>query len=270
MARHLARAVPVVVISLGLSACAPRLTADEAQADLALQLQLDGSRLTVRSVGDGPQPVVTIAYKDVPAAIRFHRESGLWAVDAFQEGTQWVPVRGRVAEFKRQLEARAQAKWTEQVMPRYAATLHLLVGWTQLLVQQCGEGYPASPRELLAVHSAWHRALFANRGGEFHNPDLFQRDAWWKMFRVSLKRDRVTVQSGGADGRLDTADDMELVAERGRLAGTASACWTHYRLPAFVIEALSTADAPAAWNQSKLIASLKAGEQLGVWGERGR
>ena len=261
------RVLLVLAVLASLSACGPRLTVEEARAVLAAQLGLDADRLRVGSVSDEALPVASIDYAGVAAAVRFRHEKGAWAVDALRDGTRWTPAAGGVAALAAQLKAQVQAKWTDQAMPRYAGTLKLLVGWTSLLMQQCDDGFPTSPASLLTLHAMWRRALFANRGGEFHNPDLFQRDGWWKLFRVTLTADRVEVQSSGADGRMDTDDDMGAVYVRKRLAGKAAACWARYRMPAFAIDALGRADAPAAWNCATLVATLMQAEKLAAWGK---
>jgi hypothetical protein len=118
------------------------------------------------------------------------------------------------------------------------------------------------------LHATWHRTLFPNRGGEFHNFDLFIRDAWWKPFRLGLTADRIEVQSGGADGRLGTADDLQLVVSRKSARGSVEYCVPHYTIPAFVADTLGNADAPKEWNCSQLLASLKTADMLELVADR--
>lgn len=267
----LGRAVVPFIVLLGFiavafqSACAPRLDEQQIRARLVEQLQLQNDQLRVLAIGREEWPVVAIDYAGARAAIRFRRQDSVWVIEAVGQDGRWESADRAVPVLARQLTAKARAKWIESAMPRYARTLKLLIGWTDLLSTDCS-ALPTSQKALVTLHAVWHRALFPNRGGEFHNFDLFIRDAWWKPFRLTLTADRVAVESGGADNRLDTPDDVDLVFTRKPIR--ADACGPRYTLPAFVAGTLSRADAPNEWNCAELLSTLKKAEMLELVADR--
>ncbi len=255
------RLIPVLAIIFSF-ACSPRLDEQQVRARLVDQLHLQGDQLRVVSITADAQPVVAIDYGGVAARIRFHRQDGVWVIDAVEQNASWQPADRAVPVLAKQLSERAHAHWLEEAMPRYARTLKLLIGWTDLIsTGQSGFGFPTSQASLATLHAAYHRALFPNRGAEFHNLDLFIRDAWWRPFRTKLSVKLVEVVSSGADLRMDTADDMRLVISYEQ-RGPVAYIMPHYTLPDLVAEALGRADAPPSWNCSDLLSALKKGEQL--------
>jgi hypothetical protein len=212
------RLIPVIAIIVGAAqlACAPRLEEAQVRARLVDQLRLSKDELRVVSIDSAAQPVATIEYAGIRAGVRFRRQDGVWVIDAVEQEGRFEPADRAVPVLARRLSEKAHARWIESVMPRYARTLKLLIGWTDLLATDCSSGLPTSQTALVNLHAVWHRVLFPNRGGEFHNMDLFLRDAWWKPFRVTLTARRVEVQSSGADGQMDTPDDAHPVG-RDRL-----------------------------------------------------
>jgi hypothetical protein len=253
------------MLALGISfawACAPRLDEQQVRARLVEQLQLQNDQLRIVSITSDTLPVATVEYGGVGARVRFRHQNRVWVIDAVGQDGGWQPADRALPVFARQLTEKAHAKWIGDVMPRYARTLKLLVGWTELLSSNCWLGLPTSQTSLLNLHANWHRTLFPNRGGEFHNADLFLRDAWWKPFRLTLTVARVEVQSSGADGRMDTPDDVRLVYTRAHVRRDVEVCLPHYTMPTFVVDALGRADAPAQWNCADLLSALKKGELL--------
>ena len=261
MVRHIAGPL-VLALAFILTACAPSLDERQVRARLVDQLQLQPNQLRIVSIVGDAQPVATVEYGGVRSGIRFRRQDGVWVIDAVEQDGRWEPAERAVPVLTRRLNEQARARWIEDVMPRYARTLKLLVGWTQMLSEGCSDGLPTSQNALLTLHATWHRALFPGRGGEFHNADLFVRDAWWKPLRLTLTAPRVEVQSGGADNRMDTPDDLRLVYLRTPVRPGVTACLPHYTVPASVAEALSRADAPARWNCADLLSSMKKAEMI--------
>jgi hypothetical protein len=257
----------MTILALLQPACAPRLEEPQVRARLVEQLQLQSDQLRVVSITKEQMPVATVEYAGARADIRFRRQDDVWVIDAVGQDGRWESADRAVPALARQLTARARAKWMETAMPRYARTLKLLVGWVELLSTDCGT-LPLSQNALLTMHSAWHRMLFPNRGGEFHNFDLFIRDAWWKPFRLTLTADLVEVVSGGADGRVATSDDVALAFARKRLAANITTCGPRYTIPQFVADALGSTDAPTAWNCAELISSLRRAEMLDLVADR--
>lgn len=253
-----------LVLALGfiLAACAPSLDEPQVRARLVEQLQIQPDQLRIVSITSDAQPVATVEYGGIRSGIRFRRQEGVWVIDAVEQDGRWEPAERAVPVLTRRLNEQARARWIEDVVPRYARTLKLLIGWTQLLSEGCSAGLPTSQTALLNLHASWHRALFPGRGGEFHNADLFIRDAWWKPFRLALTVTRVEVQSGGADSRMDTPDDVRLVYAQTPVRPGVNACLPHYAVPAPVAEALGRADAPAQWNCADLLSSLKKAEMI--------
>jgi hypothetical protein len=260
------RLIPVIAIIVGAAqlACAPRLEEAQVRARLVDQLRLSKDELRVVSIDSAAQPVATIEYAGIRAGVRFRRQDGVWVIDAVEQEGRFEPADRAVPVLARRLSEKAHARWIESVMPRYARTLKLLIGWTDLLATDCSSGLPTSQTALVNLHAVWHRVLFPNRGGEFHNMDLFLRDAWWKPFRVTLTARRVEVQSSGADGQMDTPDDLRMTYARTPIRSGVTACLPHYTLPAAVVEALSRPDAPTAWNCAELLSSLRRNEMLDV------
>ena len=261
MVRQLAGPL-VLAILVVLTACAPSLDAPQVRARLVEQLQLQPERLHIVSISNDTQPVAVVEYGGVRSGIKFRRQEGVWVIDAVEQDGRWESAERAVPVLTRRLNEQARVRWMEDVMPRYARTLKLLVGWTQMLSEGCAAGLPTSQTALLTLHATWHRTLFPGRGGEFHNADLFIRDGWWKPFRLVFTPARLEVQSGGADGHLDTTDDVRLVFTRTPLRPGITSCLPHYTAPAPVAEALGRADAPAQWNCADLLSSLKKGELI--------
>ncbi len=259
--------VVVLITAIFQPACAPRLEEPQVRARLVGQLQLQSDQLRVVSITNERMPVATVQYAGARAEIRFRRQDGVWVIDAVAQDGRWESADRAVPRLAQQLTARARTKYDEAVMPRYARTLKLMVGWVELLGMDCS-ALPTSQNALVNLHAAWHRTLFPNRGGEFHNFDLFIRDAWWKPFRLTLTSDRTEVQSGGADGRLGTRDDVLLVVARKPAGGSADYCLPHYTIPAIVADALGNVDAPEEWNCSRLLASLKTADMLELVADR--
>ncbi len=258
--------VTMTILALCQPACTPRLDEQQVRARLVEQLQLQADQLRVVTISSEELPIATIDYGGARAGIRFRRQDGVWVIDAVAQEGRWESADRALPVLASQLTARARAKRIESVMPRYARTLKLLVGWTELLSTDCGN-LPTSQNALINLHAAWHRTLFPNRGGEFHNFDLFIRDAWWKPFRLTMTSTRVQVESGGADARLGTADDVQLVFTR-KPVGSVEYCAPRYTMPASVADALGSPDAPKEWNCSDLLTSLKTAEMLELVAER--
>jgi hypothetical protein len=244
-------------------ACAPRLDEQQVRTRLVDQLQLQNDRLHIQSITREPQPVASIDYGGAPAKLRFHFQDGVWVIDAVDRDGRWELADRALRELARELPARARALQMADVMPRYARTLKLLIGWSSLLSADCGPGLPSSQRALLDLHAIYHRTLFANKGGaDLHNPDMFVRDAWWKMLHVTFSPTRVDVQSSGADGRVDTPDDMRLTYTRQHVREGINVCMPHFTLPAAAADELGRKDAPEPWNCEVLMAALKRSGQL--------
>jgi hypothetical protein len=248
--------------------CAPRLDEQQVRTRLVEQLQLRNDQLRIRSITRDARPVASVDYGGAVANLRFRYQDGVWVIDAVERQGRWESPDQGLRGLARELTAKARALQVAEVMPRYARTLKLLTGWATLLTADCGAGLPLSQAALLNLHGTWHRTLFANRGGEFHNADLFLRDAWWKMLHVTFSVTRVDVQSSGYDARMDTPDDLRLTYTRSHLRPGVDVCMPHYTLPEFVAEALGRNDAPAAWNCEDLIAALKRSGQLELVADR--
>ncbi len=263
--------VPVrFILAFGLlvlvfSGCARRLDEQQVRARLTGQVKLQNDRLRVVSLSAAPLPVARLEYGGVPFEVRFRRQEGVWVIEAVRQDDRWEAAEHAVPVLAHQLEEKSQARWVADAMPRYARTLKLLTGWADLLSNACGSaGLPTSRKALLDLHGQWHRVLFPNRGTEFHNADLFVRDAWLRPLRTSLATLRADVQSSGADARMDTADDVRMVFEQRPIRAGINACMPHYTLPAFVADALGRPDAPQQWNCSDLVSALKRGQALDV------
>jgi hypothetical protein len=256
----------VIILAAAEWACAPRLDEQQVRTRLVDQLQLKDAQLGVRSISRDALPVASIDYGGAAANIRFRYQDGVWVIEAVERDGRWEPADRAVPVLARELTAKAHARQIAEVMPRYARTLKLLVGWSTLLTADCGSGLPTSRAALLTLHATWHRTLFVSRGGEFtgefHDADLFLRDAWWKPLRVTFSAARVDVQSSGADGRMDTPDDVRLAYTRLHIRAGINACTAHYTMPATAAEALGRSDAPPAWNCADLLVALKRSEQL--------
>ncbi len=262
------------VLALGLIfcvfvhwACAPRLDEPQVRTRLVEQLQLRNDQLRIRSITRDARPVASVDYGGALANLRFRYQDGVWVIDAVERRGRWDSA-DQAPVLARELTEKARALQIAEVMPRYARTLKLLTGWSTLLTADCGSGLPLSQAALLNLHATWHRALFVNRSGEFHNADLFLRDAWWKMLRLSFSATRADVQSSGYDARMDTADDLRLTYTRAHLRPGVDVCMPHYTLPAFAADALGRQDAPSGWNCVDLIEALKRSGQLELITER--
>lgn len=258
----------LLVVILGLSlfvlvtACTPRLEEHQVRARLVEQLRVENNQLRIVAITRERTPVASIDYAGARADFRFRRQDGVWVIDAVGQGGRWEPAESAVPNVARELSEKARAKWVRSEMARYARTLRLLVGWTELLSTNCAT-LPTSQKALVDLHAAWHRALFRNRGGEFHSFDLFVRDAWWKPMRLSLKSERADVQSSGADGRMDTPDDVRLVFEP-RARANVTYCVPRYSMPELVADSLGDPSAPKEWNCAEIVKSLRTGEMLDV------
>jgi hypothetical protein len=261
----------VVILGLTLfvlaTACTPRLDDRQVRARLVEQMHLENDQLHIVAITRERTPVASVDYAGTRADIRFRRQDGVWVIDAVGQGGRWEPADQAVPNLARELSARARAKWVQSEMARYARTFRLLVGWTELLSNSCPE-LPASQRALVDLHAARHRALFRNRGGEFHSFDLFVRDAWWKPMRLSLTSQRVDVQSSGADGRMDTPDDVHLTYEAKAVRPDVTYCVPHYSMPELVADSLGNPDSPKEWNCSEIVKSLKTAEMLELVSDR--
>ena len=243
-------------------ACAPRLDEQQVRTRLVEQIQLRSDQLRIRSITRDAQPVASVDYGGAVAKLRFRYQNGVWVIDAVEREGRWESADSALGAFARELMEKARALQVAEAMPRYARTLKLLTGWATLLTADCVSGLPASQSALLNLHAAGHRTLFENRGGEYHNADLFLRDAWWKMLHVSYSPTRVDVQSSGADGRMDTPDDLKMTYTVSHVRAGIELCMPHYTMPASAAEALGRKDAPAAWNCADLMFALKRSEQL--------
>ncbi len=262
VARYLMLALaPVFVLVL---ACAPRLGDQQVRARLVEQLNLRADLLTIRSIAEGDLPVAAIDYGGVAAEVRFRRQDGVWVIDAVGQGGRWEPADRAVQVLGQRLAEQARARWLNDAMPRYARTLRLFVGWSELLDRACGSGLPVSETALYDLHATWHRILFPNRGTEFHNTDLFERDAWRRPVRTSLSRTRTEVTSAGVDGKMDTPDDLRIVYSQASRGGGVTACGARYAIPDFVVEAVGRADAPADWNCADMLRAFRQGQMLDV------
>jgi len=257
-----------IVLALGIIfaavhwACAPRLDEPQVRTRLVGQLQLSNDQLHVRSITRDPHPVATVDYGGAVAKLRFRYQDGVWVIDAVEREGRWDSADSALHVLAHELTVKARALQVAEIMPRYARTLRLLTGWATLLTANCETGLPVSQAALLDLHSAGHRKLFENRGGEYHNADLFLRDAWWKMLHVSYSPRRVDVQSSGADGRMDTPDDLKMTYTVSHVRAGVELCLPHYTVPVFAAEALGRQDAPNAWNCADLMFALKRSEQL--------
>jgi hypothetical protein len=245
------------------SACAPRLDEQQVRVRLLDQLHIRSDLLTIRSISAGDLPVAAIDYGGVEAQVRFRRQDGVWVVDAVGEGGRWDPADRAARAFGERLTEQARVRWLHEVMPRYARTLRLFVGWSELLDRACGPGLPASQGALLDLHAAWHRTLFPHRGTEFHNTDLFERDGWRRSLRASLSSTQVEVVSAGPDGKMDTSDDVRMTYARTPRGATV-VCGARYAIPDFAADALGRADAPTAWNCADMLEAFRQGEMLDV------
>jgi hypothetical protein len=263
-------AVLSALAALGATACASRLSEQDVTARLSTGLNLPAADIHVRSISEDTMPVARIDYRGAVADVRFRRQDRTWVVDAVASGSGWQPAEKALPVLARDLVQTARARWTGEVMPRYAATVKLLVGWSELLTESCGRGFPASEAALLDLHAEWHRTLFPNRGVAFHNSDLFHRDAWQRLMRTEFAPSRVVVVSAGADGKFDTADDVRLSYARTTRAGGATDCEPHYTIPGFVADALGRPDAPSQWNCSDMLAAFKQARMLDIVGEPAR
>ncbi len=254
-----------IILVAGLilsSACAPRLDEEQARARIVQGLHLQNDQLRVRSITRDSQPIVSIDYGGAAAKLRFRYQDGVWVVDAVERDGRWEPADQGLRTLERELPEKARALQMAELMPRYARTLRLLTGWSTLLSAACDEALPSSQGVLMDLHAATHRSLFKNRGGEFHDADLFVRDAWWKALHVSFATERVDVQSSGADGRMDTADDLKLTYTRTLVRQGIHLCLPHFTMPAWVADALGRPDAPKEWNCEDLMNALKKSGQL--------
>ncbi len=264
-------AVPVIsvlgmiIAALSLPGCARHLEERQVRARLVDQLHLQNDQLRIRAVSGGDPAVAALEYGGVVASVRFRYRDGVWVIEAVNLDGRWEPGDREIARFAQDLGARARARETADVMPRYARTLKLLVAWSTLLSTDCGS-LPASRTALLNLHAMWHRTLFVTKGGEFagelHNGDLFFRDAWLRPMRVTYSYARLEVQSGGADGRFDTSDDVQMVYSRVPVKPGIELCGAHYTLPSGPAAAMTRPDAPATWNCASLIDGLKKANQL--------
>lgn len=262
-------AVGFILLACAHWACAPRLDEPQVRTRLVERLQLHNDQLHVRSITREAQPVASIDYGGAPAKLRFRYQDGAWVIDAVEREGRWESADEALRDLSRDLPEQARALQMAEVMPRYARTLKVLAGWSSLLSAECGSGLPSSERALLDLHAVYHRSLFANRGGaDLHNPEMFLRDAWWKLFHVGFSATRVDVQSSGGDGRMDTPDDLRLTYARTKVRGDVTVCMPRFTIPAAVADALGRDDAPAAWNCADLIRALKRSEQLALVGDR--
>lgn len=265
MARHARRFLVLCsACVLVLLACSPRLDEGQVRTRLVEQMQLRGDDLRVRTIGRESLPVATIDYGGIEAQVRFRRQDGVWVIDAVGGSGRWEPADRNLSVLGQRLTEQAKVHWAQDVMPRYAKTMRLFVGWTELLGRVCDTGLPVGENVLMDLHAVWHRTLFPGRGTEFHNSDLFQRDGWRRPLRESFSASRVDVQSGGADGRMDTADDLRVSYERIERRPGIVACSPHYTVPAYVEAALGNADAPTEWNCSDMLAAFKKAQMLDV------
>ncbi len=256
--------VPVLVLLLAEAACTSRLDEQQVRARLLEQSNLRGDLLTIRSISSADLPVAVIDYGGVETQVRFRRQDGVWVIDAVGEAGRMEPADRAARALGERLAEKAHARWLADVMPRYARTLKLLVGWSDLLAQACGTGLPVSNLALFDLHATWHRTLFPNRGTEFHITDLFERDAWRRSLRTSMSFSRIEVVSAGPDATLGTPDDMRMVYERTVRGGGMTVCGAHYVLPEFVVDALGRADAPPDWNCSDMLQAFKQARILDV------
>jgi hypothetical protein len=265
-------ALGIIFLTAADWACAPRLDEQQARTRLVDQLQLQDDQLRIRSITRDALPVASIDYGGAVANLRFRRQEGVWVIEAVERDGRWEPADRAVQVLRQELTAKAHARQMAEVMPRYARTLKLLVGWSTLLTADCGSGLPTSQAALLNLHAIWHRTLFVSRGGElsgeFHNGDLFLRDAWRKLLHVTFSAARVDVQSSGADGRMDTPDDVRLAYTQTPIRPSVTACTAHYAMPATVADALGRSDAPPAWNCADLLTALKRSELLELVADR--
>ncbi len=256
----------ILVLAALHAACSPRLDEQQVRLRLVTDLQLSDAQLRIRSITPGKMPVAAIDYGGAVARIQFRRQDDVWVIEAVERDGRWEPADRALPKLARELAAGARAAHMADVMPRYARTLKLLVGWSTLLGADCTTGLPTSQKALLGLHAMWHRTLFVSRpgefAGEFHNPDLFLRDAWWRPFALSFSASQVNVRSSGQDGRMDTADDVQLTYTRRSLGQGMNVCRPAYLMPADVVEVLGRTDAPPAWNCADLIGAFKQGGLL--------
>ncbi len=251
------------IILTVLAGCASRLDERQVRTRLADELRLPADRVRVISISADAQPIAALEYDGVPFAVRFRRQGRAWVMDAVRQGDRWEPADGARAHLGRDLAEQAHARWLAGVMPRYARTLRLMTGWATILANVCA-ALPASQNEFLDLQEAWHRKLFRSRGTEFHDRDLFTRDAWLVPLRSSFAAARVEARSSGEDRRMDTPDDVRLVFDRTRIRGQYDLCLPHYTVPSFVVEAGERPDAPAQWNIADLLPALRKGHVLEV------
>lgn len=256
---------PLLAVHL---ACAPRLEEQQVRTRLVKQVQLQNDLLKVGSITRDTLPVASIDYGGARANVRFRYQDSVWVIDAVERKGTWVPADRAVPGLAAELTAEARVRQTAEMMPRYARTLKLLVGWSALLSADCSEGLPLSQTALLNLHATWHRALFENKGTEFHSADLFLRDAWWKPLRLKFSATRTDVQSSGWDRVMDSPDDVRLVYTRSPVRAGINVCMPYFTMPAFAAEAIGRPDAPAASNSSDLMLALKRSGRLELVADR--
>ncbi|MGE5361516.1 MAG: hypothetical protein ACM3NQ_21070 [Bacteroidales bacterium] len=263
-------AVLLALVAAGPVACTTRLSEQEVISRLSAQLNLPAPDIRVRTISKDALPIARIDYGGAEADVRFRRQAGTWVIDAVARGDGWEPAATALPSLAHRLVEQARARWTSDVMPRYAGTVKLLVGWSELLGASCGEGLPMTEQALLALHGEWHRTLFPNRGVAFHHSGLFLRDGWNRAMRIQFSATRVLVTSAGADGKFDTVDDVRLLYARTSVRVGVNDCQAHYTIPGFVDAALGRPDAPSQWNCSDMLAAFKQARMLDIVQEPSR
>jgi hypothetical protein len=78
----------------------------------------------------------------------------------------------------------------------------------------------------------------------------------------------VAVQSGGADARMDTADDLQLVFALKPARADVIYCVPRYTMPVIVADTLGNPGAPSEWNCAEIVKSLRTGEMLDLVADR--